>query len=219
MAVTGTSTIREIVTDALLDLEYGTLGQAPTAEEMAAGMRYLNRLLKAWQMEGSPMFLRTDGQITLTTAASYALTPARPIRILSARFRQNSIDLPMQEMTQDDYNNLPVKTTQGTPTQFFYDRQKESGTFYVWPVLAAAAGQTIEYTYEREIEDVTDPDAAIDVPSEWYNAVALGLAARMKHMSGNEAAKADIDFKAKDALDTALAGSTEWSFNWRGENG
>ena len=41
MATTGTETVRDIVTDALLSIGAATLGQSVAAEEMAVGIRHL----------------------------------------------------------------------------------------------------------------------------------------------------------------------------------
>ena len=173
MAVTGTQTVRDIITDALLDLEVGSIGDEADATLAAHAVRVLNRVMKAWQLDdAAPSFLKASQSLPLTTAASYTLSPERPIRILSARFKRSGTEIPMIRLTRDDYDNLPVKTTTGTPTQFYYDRQKEDALFYVWPVLATAAGETVEITYEREFKDVEINDN-IDLPGEWWD-VAVG---------------------------------------------
>lgn len=150
MAVTGTQTVRDIVTDALLDIEVGAIGQAANATLSAHAVRVLNRIMKAWQLDdAAPSFLKSSQTLTLTTAASYSLLPERPIRILSARLKRAGIEIPMIRLTRDEYDSLPVKATTGIPTQYYYDRQKEDALFYVWPVLSVAAGETVEITYER----------------------------------------------------------------------
>lgn len=214
MTTTFTHTIREIVTDALLDIEAARLGTSPAAAEMDLGIRHLNRIMKTWQGNGS-QFLRTNGTLTLTTSESYTLAPPRPIRISTARLKRDGIETPMFRMTRDEYDDLPQKLTTGLPTQYYYDRQKEAALFFVWPVLAAAAGETIEFSFEREFEDVTDPDDTIDCPVEWYDAVVLNLAARLSHTMGSADRKALIKMEAKEALDTALGSDTEESVYWR----
>jgi hypothetical protein len=218
MTTTFTHTIRDIVTDALLDIEAGRLGTPPAAAEMDLGIRHLNRIMKTWQGNGS-QFLRTNGSLTLTTSSSYTLTPPRPIRIITARLKRNGIETPMFRMTRDDYDDLPQKLSTGLPTQYYYDRQKETGTFFVWPVLTAASGETVEFSYEREFEDVTDPDDTIDCPVEWYDAVVLNVAARLSHTFGSADRKALIKNEAIEALNTALGSDTEESVYWRSTYG
>lgn len=209
MAVTGTQTVRDIVTDALLDLEVGSIGSAADATLAAHAVRALNRVMKAWQLDdASPSFLKASQSLALTTAASYSLLPERPIRILSARFKRGGQEIPMIRLTRDDYDNLPVKTTTGTPTQFYYDRQKEDALLYVWPVLASASGETVEITYEREFKDV-DIDHDIDLPGEWWDVAVLQLASRLVHAYGSEAAKQSIPLRAEMALNKALGAAMD----------
>ncbi len=209
MSVTGTQTVRDIVDDALLDLEVGSIGITSGADVVAHAVRALNRVMKSWQLDdASPSFLKASQTLTLTTAASYSLNPERPIRILSARFKRNGIEIPMIRLTRDEYDNLPVKTTTGLPTQFYYDRQKEDALFYVWPVLASASGETVEITYEREFEDV-DINDTIDLPGEWWDVAVLQVASRLVHAHGSEAAKQSIPMRAEIALNKALGAAMD----------
>lgn len=209
MAVTGTQTVRDIITDAMLDLEVGAIGIEAEASLAAHAVRVLNRIMKAWQLDdASPTFLKASQSLALTTAASYSLLPERPIRILSARFKRGGQEIPMIRLTRDDYDTLPVKTTTGTPTQFYYDRQKEDALFYVWPVLSSASGETVEITYEREFEDV-DINDTIDLPGEWWDVAVLQLASRLVHAHGSEAAKQMIPMRAEMALNKALGASVD----------
>ena len=209
MAVTGTQTVRDIITDALLDLEVGSIGLDADATLAAHAVRVLNRLMKSWQLnDDAPAFMKASQSLALTTAASYTLNPERPVRILSARFKRGGQEIPMIRLTRDEYDNLPVKTTTGTPTQFYYDRQKEDALFYVWPVLASASGETVEITYEREFEDV-DINDTIDLPGEWWDVAVLQLASRLVHAYGSEAAKQSIPMRAEMAMNKALGASVD----------
>lgn len=183
MAVTGTYTYREMITDALREAGVVSIGDEADAEEILVGLRAANRLLKSWQNQGWNLWAYASQSVTLTTAASYTLSPVRPIQIASVRYKQNGREMPMIQMTRDEYDTLPQKTTTGTPTQFYYDKQREAALLYVWPVLATASGQTLEITYIREFEDVT-LDAAADIPGEAYEAFHLNLAARLSSMFG-----------------------------------
>jgi len=209
MAVTGTLTVREIVQDALEEIEVVTLGQAPDASESERGRKVLERMLKAWQMQGHPLFVVALQSLTLTTAASYTLSPVRPVRILNANLKTGGLETPMVRMTRLEYEELPDKDATGTPSQFYYDRQRESALFYVWPVLSAADDETVEITYEREIEDIASLSDTIDVPGEWYDAVVLGLADRLQGGFGNN--NQLLTMRASQALRSALGPHAEES--------
>lgn len=218
MTTNQTETARQIITDALLEIQAARLGVAPDASEMDIGVRHLNRLMKSWQGEGS-QFLRTNGTLTLTTDASYPFdgvtNPLRPLRFITCRLKQNGIETPMFEMNREDYEDLPQKDSTGLPTQFFYDRQAESGTFYVWPVLSVANGQTIEYSYEREYEDMNDPDAVPDFPVEFYNSVVILLADSLAGVFGRSAWRMENAMRVMEAKSGMLGNEVEESFYWR----
>lgn len=209
MATTATQTVRQIVEDALLQIGVGTLGQTPSAARSDLARRTLSRMLKEWQLLGHPAFTRTSQSLTLTTAASYTLNPVRPMRILSARLKKDGIETPMFEMSRREYDDLPQKTTTGLPTNFYYDRQREAALFYVWPVLSAAAGETVEITYEREIDDLASLNDTIDVPGEWYDPVVWGLAAELAPVFGKDAQM--VQLRAEQKLARALGASSEGS--------
>lgn len=203
MATSGSTdfnlTAREIVTFALKQLREVGAGQTPSAEDMTDGIEALNLMLKAWQMTMPNLWRQTEGTLTLTSAtASYSLTAA--YRVISARFRQSGRDIPMALLTREEYQNLALKTSAGIPTQYYFDPQRASGTLYVWPVLATAAGETIQYTYQRRFEDIDDPANDLDVPQEALQTVGYALAEELLDSFGkNDATAARIIRKSTAA--------------------
>lgn len=181
MAVTATSNARTLCTAALQLAGVSPVGEAPDATEMALAVAQLNWMLKAIEPEDA-LWLRASQTVALAAdTASFALSgPARPVRVLSARYIDaNSIALPMERMTREEYDALPIKTTKGIPTTFMVERAREQMTIYVWPVLAARTTETLNLTVIREIEDVTSADDTLDLPAEWYDAILYGLADRL----------------------------------------
>lgn len=206
MAVTATETVRTIVTDALLKIGAATLGQAPDASEADLGRRTLARMLKAWQTEGHPLYLRATYSLPLTTAGSYSLVPERPLRILSARLKRSGTEIPMHELTGSEYDEYPLKTSTGLPTTFHYDRQREDALFRIWPVLNAADGETVEITYEREIDDHASLNDVVDAPVEWHEAIVYGLALRLGTDFGTDMQRmGTVAVMAESAKKSAIA--------------
>lgn len=183
MATSGTTNFslnaRSIVTYALRKLRVVGAGSPVMAEDMETGIEELNVLLKEWAMRGPSVWRASEGSLTLTAnTASFNLPSV--LRLSSARLRQSGRDIPMSLLTRDEYFDLPLKTTTGTPTQYHFAPSRASGTLYIWPLLAAAAGETIEYTYQRRIEDVADEDNDLDIPQEHLALIGYGLAQRLK---------------------------------------
>lgn len=140
-------------------------------------------MLHSWQKYGL-LWQKTEGSLTLTSATqSYTLTTAR--RVLSARFKNtDGNELPMIEMEREAYFDLPRKDSTGIPTQFYFDPQRATGTLYVWPVLATATTQTIEYTHQRRFEDIDNLNNDLDVTQEALDVVVHNLAARLADSRG-----------------------------------
>jgi hypothetical protein len=206
---TQTFTAGEIVTAAFRKIAVQSKDQAVETEDMAEGLRVLNWMLKAWQAKRYLTWTFTAGSLTLSTDAEYTLDPVRPLRILNARLKRAGVELPMHEMTRDEYDTLPVKTTTGVPTQFHYNRQREAARFFVWPVLSAVNGETVEYTYERELADIAGAADVLDMPVEWHECVIYNLAARLADDYQITAPK--VDARAEMMLQDLLADDREES--------
>lgn len=194
---------REIIGDAYRKIGVVAHDEPMTAEQLAVGERELRRMLLSWQNLGYNLWTTTEMTVPLTTAASYTLT-GRPLRVHSVRYRNASgLDMPLSPMTRQAYYDLPDKATAGFPNGWFYDRQRDAGTLYIWQPLASVTTETLRITCERAIEFGDD----IDVPPEWENAVVYGLGAAMFQALGG----IDVTAEATGHLALALAGDREES--------
>jgi len=211
---TETYTNFDICTDALRKIGVVAQDEVANGDQIQVALRQLSRMLKAWQSKGYMLWTVASMSVPLTTAASYALTPARPVKVQSVRLKRGGIETPMMEMNRDEYDTLPQKASTGLPTQWYYDRQREAGTLYVWPVLAAANGETLQVTYVRELADVV-ADAELDAPSEWWEAIVYGLAARLA--DDYERNVPNVIALAQIELRDAMAGDREGSVYFVGD--
>ncbi len=180
-------TARGLVTQSLRKIGVCPVFDSPSPEDMSQGVAELNLMLKSWQLSGPNLWRQTEGSVTLVAdTASYTLSP-RPHRVLECRYRDaNSRDLPMLELTREEYFEMPLKTVQGIPTQFYFDPQVASGKLYIWPVLASVTTETIKLTYQRVPEDIDDANNDIDVPQECLDLVMWNLADRLQVTYGKE---------------------------------
>lgn len=172
-------TARKVVTRALRLMAVLPADETPTASDMALGIEELNVLLKSWQINGPDLWRQTEGSLTLlANTASYTLATS-PHRVIDCRLRRNGIDLPMELLTRQEYFEMPLKTATGVPTQYYPDIERYGVTLYIWPLLAAVSGETIEYTYQRRYFDVTSADETLDLPQEYLGIISTNLAAAM----------------------------------------
>ena len=209
-------TARDIVTRGLRKAGLLGFGEVPSPEDAEVALQELDDMLKGWQAEPYTLWTQATGSIALTTGAEHTLDPIRPLRLLSVRLRRNGVDIPMIRLTRDEYDRLPLKDAYGSPTLWFFDRQREAARLYVWPLTRAVAGETLVYTYERELPDLTSLNSEIDVPGEWWDAVVYNLAARLLETVPVQA-NPNLAGRAQYLLDKALANEQEGSVFFAGE--
>jgi len=171
-------TAREIIEYALEKINILAKSQPLSVEHSDAATRELNVMLKEW-MAYPAIWRIKEGFVNLVAATgSYSLTP-RPYRVIDVRLRQSSgIDIPMQELTKQEYYDLPQKDTAGIPTQWYFDPQQATSSIFVWPVKATVTTETLRVTYQRAVDDIDDLGNTIDCTQEWLGTLGYCLAAR-----------------------------------------
>lgn len=184
MATSGTTTYsltaRQMVTYALRKINLLADGEDATAESADRALTELNAMLKTWQRHPGVWRLTEASLTPVANTASISLATPRPYRIVDCRYRNtSSIDLTMTELTRQEYYRLPNKSSTGQPTTWYFDPQRDVGTLYIWPVLASVSTETIQATYQRRYEDVTDLSETLDVTQDAFETVGLNLAARL----------------------------------------
>lgn len=109
---------------------------------------------------------------------AYTTKIIRPLRIPFARTFNlySEQEMPIMAISRKEYWNMPNKTSQGMPCQYFYDPQLDRGEFYVWPT-PSNSDTAIRMTWYRTIQDFTDPDDTSDLPQEWLSTLVWNLAA------------------------------------------
>ena len=206
------TTTRTLITDALRKIGVAAHDEAPDADMIVNGLRAFNRFARALQNRGANLWAYSSLSLPCAAAASQTLA-VRPLEILSCRFARDGIETTMQPMTREEYDRLPVKTATGTPTTYYFDRQRATVRLLVWPVLALAAGETLEISYVREFT-AADLDDAPDIPAEFEDAVIYGLAARLA--DDYMVAAPGVIARAEEELRLALAYDREGSIFFAG---
>lgn len=177
------STAIEIIEDARRLLGIHAEEEQTEAHVLVTGKRFLTMMLKDWQVDPDlGTWLETQGSMALANAtASYVFGSGGafttiPFEIVQVRVSHDGgNEIEMIPLSRGDYYRLPNRTTTGHPTQYFYDRQRDNGTLYVWPV-PSDADYDITFTYRRRIMDVDAGVDNLDIPPEWEWAVINNLA-------------------------------------------
>ena len=207
------TTNADICAAALRKIGVVSASQPIGANDLRDALSALGRMLSSWQNMRYNLWTYAEGEVSLTGASSYVLSP-RPVEVHDVRLRRAGIDTPMQQMTREEYYALPQKTSTGLPTCYFLDRQRDETTLYVWPVLSVVNGESLQITYTREIITPLAGDQS-DTPAQFEDAVVYGLAARL---ADDYEVQADrVIMRAERELDLALSFDREGSVYFAGD--
>jgi hypothetical protein len=154
-------------------------GETPTAQETQDAQQSLNLLIHDMAIEGWFDWRLTSESIDCVVGqASYTLTN-KALGVLDVRLDLDSgSEIPMIKLTRQEYYELPDKTTQGKPTQYYLERGKDSSTIYVWPAPDDADDNILLSVYP-EPSEFTASDTVPDFPEYFYNVLRYGLAVEL----------------------------------------
>ena len=110
---------------------------------------------------------------------SYASSTAKPLKISDATLQlDTSSETVIVPVSQREWRELSVKTSDGNPSQFFYKPTISEGELYIWPQVDDEL-KYINLVVEQPFDDFdtsTDNPAA---PSEYYQIIIYTLAHRL----------------------------------------
>ena len=140
--------------------------------------QFTNRNPNAWLLE-TPAIPLVQG------TATYSL-PNRTVAIavvyLTTGTGAVAVDRPLGNMSATDYAAIPVKTTQGPPTQVFFSLLPVP-TITLWPVPDANGPYTVNVMSYRQTQDLSLAGGQnIDAPYRFLDAFAAGMAYRLSRM-------------------------------------
>jgi hypothetical protein len=105
----------------------------------------------------------------------------KPLRILDMRtvdLSNNRSTVSMEQVDYAEYFNIPIKSTDGRPINFYYDKLLDSGILYIFP-RPDDVNVLLNFTYHESIEDVDSSTDSMDFPVEWTLPLIYGLAAEL----------------------------------------
>jgi len=206
----------ELIRAAFEDINVAVTNEPLDPDDIQVAQIALNVLVTSWKAHGLQLWKR--GRASLTLVASdydYDLTPTlgagteKPMRLLTVnRKYTDGTETDMNKLSLQEYENLPNKTTEGTPVNYYFEPGRLTSTLYVWPApnATAATEYTIEYVYQQPLQDMDIGTEEIDFPNEWYQAVELALAHALdrKYRTLNHIDRGMLRKDAEKALQLAL---------------
>ncbi len=145
-----------------------------TGYDARTARRSLNLMFADWANRGLNLWTVKQGTITLTAGQAQETLTADVVDILEVTLRRNGTDYEVERISRGEYATLPNKTTQGRPSQFYFDRQIDP-VINLWSVPENSTDQLIYY-YVRRIEDADALVNTTDMPFRFYPCMVAGLA-------------------------------------------
>ena len=154
-------------------LEYRTGYDGYTAR------RSLNLLFADWANRGLNQWTINNTNTALTKGLTYVDLDAYTIDVLDVVLRRanddgTDRDYQLSQIGRAEYWNIPSKSTEARPTQWFLDKQV-TPRLYFWP----ASENATDKLYLNRLIRIEDADAAVNtvnMPFRFYPCLAAGLA-------------------------------------------
>ena len=174
MAVSGSTDFELDVTEYIEEAFERCGKEVRTGFDIRTAKRSMNLLFADWANRGLNQW--TIAQTTVTVVQGQLEYPlnANTIDLLSVVVRRDSQDYGIQRLSRDDFINIPNKTQQSRPSQWFLDRLI-TPILKVWPVPDNSTDQLIFNRLVR-IDDADSPTNTLQIPFRFYPALAAGLA-------------------------------------------
>jgi len=221
------TTLGDICTAALKECGAVGVGQTPLADDINDAWARLQWMLMQWERKRWLVYHLVNLSHVSTGAQSYSVGPGgdfdtgspsvRPGKLASAFARQlqvgpNQVDYKLEILqSREDYDWITLKQLSAGPGEAaFLDSDWPLARLYVWPIPQAGRYElhiSIHAQLQYQFTNVADN---INLPFEYYNAMMLNLAMRLrpKYRMGTYPGDA-LPGLAKDSLAVIRAPNTQ----------
>ena len=152
--------------------------QLRTGYDLKTAQRSINLMLADWANRGLNQWTVKEKIQTLTKGqVSYDL-PEGAIDVLGVASRKvvngKDTDTIIQAIGRKEYLQIPDKTDESTPSQYFVDKQI-APKIKIWPTSDNNSDKIV-YNYLERIDDADHGPNTMQVPFRFYPCLASGLA-------------------------------------------
>ena len=145
-----------------------------TGYDARTARRSLNLMFADWANRGVNLWTVKQGTATLTQGTATVTLTADVVDVLEIVLRRGTTDFEIQRISRGEYATLPDKTTQGRPSQFWFNKQI-TPIINLWAVPENSTDQIVYY-YVQRIEDADTLVNTTDMPFRFYPCMVAGLA-------------------------------------------
>lgn len=177
MTTSGTASF-DLNIDDLVEESFERLGMRMTSgNQLKTARRSLNLLFLDWANRGLNLWTIEQATLSIAQGNNELALPLDTINVLTAVVRDPSvsplIDINMDRISRAEYLNVPNKTTQARPAQFYVERTN-APKVYLYP--AADKAYTLLYYRIRRIQDAGDYTNTTDINFRFLPCLVAGLA-------------------------------------------
>ena len=174
MATSGTRAFNLDVGE-IIEEAYERCGiEVRTGYEAKTARRSLNLMFADWANRGINLWTVEQGTINLAQGQGALTLASDVVDVLEIVLRRDNTDYQVERISRGDFVTLPDKTTQGRPSQFWFNRQI-APVINLWAVPDNSTDQLIYY-YVQRIEDAGTLVNTTDLPFRFYPCMVAGLA-------------------------------------------
>ena len=149
-----------------------------TGYDLKTAKRSINLMLAEWANRGLNQWTIEQTTQTVTQGTNQYTLNSNVIDILDCSIRRNTdganLDLQMSKISRSEYLNIPTKSTEARPTQFFLDKQV-SPVLNIWPTPENSTDVLVFNKLVR-MDDADTATNTMDMPFRFFPCFAAGLA-------------------------------------------
>ena len=149
-----------------------------TGYDLKTARRSINLMLAEWANRGLNQWTIEQTTQTVTQGTNQYTLNSNVIDILDCSIRRNTdganLDLQMSKISRSEYLNIPTKSTEARPTQFFLDKQV-SPVLNIWPTPENSTDVLVFNKLVR-MDDADTATNTMDMPFRFFPCFAAGLA-------------------------------------------
>lgn len=178
MTTSGTTTF-DLPIDELIEEAYERCGmEMTTSHHLKTARRSLNLMFLDWANRGLNLWTIEEVAVALTGTTSITL-PTDTVQVLTAVIRDLSqspaVDITIDPITRAEYLDIPDKSTQARPAQYYVERTIIPKVFF-YPTPGGGGPYQFRYYRIRRIQDAGDYTNTSDVNFRFLPCLAAGLA-------------------------------------------
>ena len=149
-----------------------------TGYDLKTAKRSIDLMLAEWANRGLNQWTIEQATQTVTKGTNQYTLDSNVIDILDCSLRRDTdgtnLDLQMTKISRSEFLNIPTKSTQARPNQFFLDKQI-SPVLNIWPTPENSTDVLVFNKLVR-MDDADTATNTMDMPFRFYPCFAAGLA-------------------------------------------